>query len=141
MTRMMHNLSVAVLLATAVILFPQSAVLAQDASSQAPRKVGAADDFQPITDEEIQILRKDIRSQRKQLIAVNMKLTDAEAEKFWPVYEQFVSELVSINGAKYGLVKQYVQNQGALTDAEAESAVKQWVGIDQSVAELRGKYI
>jgi hypothetical protein len=70
-----------------------------------------------------------------------MKLTDTEAEKFWPVYEQYVSELVGINGAKYGLVKQYVQSQGALTDPQAESAVKQWVDIDQSVAELRTKYI
>ena len=141
MTRLMLNLSVAVLLATAVIVFPQGAVLAQDASSPAPRKLSAGDDFQPITDEEIQLIRKDIRSQRKQIIAANMKLTDAEAEKFWPVYEQYVSELVKINGAKYALIKQYVQTEGALTDADAETAVKQWVGIDQSVAELRTKYI
>jgi ClpP class serine protease len=138
---MMHNLSVSVLLATAVIVFPRSAALAQNASPQTSSRASAGDDFQPITDEEIQMLRKDIRSQRKQLIAVNMKLTDTEAEKFWPVYEQYVSELVGINGAKYGLVKQYVQSQGALTDPQAESAVKQWVDIDQSVAELRTKYI
>ena len=85
--------------------------------------------------------RKDIRSQRKQIIAANMKLTDTEAEKFWPVYEQYISELVKINGTKYALIKQYVQNGGSLTDSEAESAVKQWVDIDQSVAGLRMKYI
>jgi len=140
MTRMMHNLSITVLLAT-VIVFPQGAVLAQNTSSQAPRRLSASGDFQPITDEDIQMLRKDIRSQRKQIIAVNMKLTDTEAEKFWPVYEQYVSELVAINGAKYALIKQYVQSSGALTDAEAESAVKEWVDIDDSVAKLRAKYI
>ena len=31
-------------------------------------------------------MRKDIRSQKKQLIAQNVKLTDAEATKFWPIY-------------------------------------------------------
>jgi Spy/CpxP family protein refolding chaperone len=99
------------------------------------------DDYQPITDEEIQMMRKDIRSQRKQIIAANMRLTDAEAEKFWPIYEQYISELVKLNGPKYALVKQYVQTGGALTDTEAESAVKQWVDIDQSLAQLRMKYI
>jgi hypothetical protein len=39
------------------------------------------------------------------------------------------------------LVKQYVQTGGALSDEQADSAVKQWVVVDQSVAELRKKYI
>jgi hypothetical protein len=33
------------------------------------------------------MLRKDIRAQRKQLIPANMKLSGAEAEKFWPTFE------------------------------------------------------
>jgi Spy/CpxP family protein refolding chaperone len=132
---------VSILIVSAELLFPKGIAFAQDASYQTPRRLTAGDDFQPITDEDIQMMRKDIRSQRKQIIAANMKLTDTEAEKFWPVYEQYVSELVKINGTKYALIKQYVQNGGSLTDAEAESAVKQWVDIDQSVAALRMKYI
>jgi hypothetical protein len=70
-----------------------------------------------------------------------MKLTDTEAEKFWPVYDQYVSELVQINGKKYELIKEYVQSQGQLTDTQADSAVTQWIGVDQSVGELRLKYV
>jgi hypothetical protein len=125
----------------AVLQFPKVTALAQNAARQAPHQVTEGDDFQPITDTDIQMMRKDIRSQRKQIIAANMKLTDAEAEKFWPIYDQYVSELVQINGTKYSLIKQYVQTGGALTDAEADTAVKQWVDVDQSVAELRMKYI
>jgi len=132
---------VAILIVSTGIIVPKGIAFAQDASSQAPRRLTAGEDFQPITDDDIQLMRKDIRSQRKQIIAANMKLTDTEAEKFWPVYEQYISELVKINGAKYELIKQYVQNGGSLTDSEAESAVKQWVDIDQSVAGLRMKYI
>jgi hypothetical protein len=120
---------------------PQDNLLAQNAPSSSPRQLTAGDDFQPITDTDIQMMRKDIRSQRKQIIAANMKLTDTEAEKFWPIYEQYVSELVQINGMKYNLIKQYVQTGGALTDEQADSAVKQWVDVDRGVAELRMKYI
>jgi len=119
---------------------PQSIAYGQSTATRVT-SMPVGDDFQPITDEDIQMMRKDIRSQRKQIIAANMKLSDAEAEKFWPVYEQYVSDLVNINGKKYALIKQYVETRGVLTDAEAESAVSEWVGVDQSVAELRRKYI
>lgn len=87
------------------------------------------------------MLRQNLRSQRKQVIAANMKLTEAEGEKFWPLYDQYIAELVKLNGTKYELIRQYVQNNGVLTDAQAESAVKKWIGVDQMVSELRLKYI
>jgi hypothetical protein len=125
----------------ALFLFPKSTAFAQDAPPiEAGRPAGNIG-YQPITDEDIQLMRKDIRSQRKQIIAANMKLSDAEAEKFWPVYNQYIADLSKINDSKYALIKQYVQNRGVLSDAEAEGAVNQWVGVDQSVAELRKKYI
>jgi hypothetical protein len=141
MSRATRNVSLFTIVVTAVVLLPQRTVHAQDTSPQAPRRLTTGDDFKPITDEDIQLMRKDIRSQRKQIIAASMKLSDTEAEKFWPVYEQYISELVKINGTKYALIKQYVQTGGALTEAEADTAVTQWVDIDQSVAELRMKYI
>jgi hypothetical protein len=128
------------LLMTVLFLFPQSMVWPQDAAPRVTSKP-AEEQFQPITDEDIQMMRKDIRSQRKQIIAANMKLTDSEAEKFWPVYEQYISDLVNINRTKYALIKHYVETGGVLSDAEAETAVQQWVVVDQSVAELRKKYI
>lgn len=134
-----HTLCSLALVMTLVLL-PQSIAYGQDAASRVTSKP-VSDDFQPITDEDIQMMRKDIRSQRKQIIAANLKLTDAEAEKFWPVYEQYISELVNINGTKYALIKRYVETRGVLTDTEAETAVNQWVGVDQSVAELRKRYI
>jgi hypothetical protein len=113
---------------------------AQDATPRITTRP-VADNSPSITDEDIQMLRKDIRSQRKQIIAANMKLSESEAEKFWPIYEQYISDLVKLNGTKYALIKQYIQTQGALTDTEATSAVNQWVNVDESVAELRKKYI
>lgn len=129
---------VALLLISSFVL-PLSAS-AQDATPHITTRP-VADNSPSITDEDIQMLRKDIRSQRKQIIAANMNLSDSEAEKFWPVYEQYISDLVKLNGTKYELIKQYIQTRGALTETEAETAVSQWVTVDQSVAELRRKYI
>ena len=56
------------------------------------------------SDADIQMLRRDLRSQKKQIVAANMDLTDAQAEKFWPVYEQYTSDLVKINDTKAALI-------------------------------------
>jgi hypothetical protein len=124
-----------------LLLIGSVATSAQDKAAKPDAQVSADQQPPPITDADIQMLRKNLRSERKQVIAANMKLTDAEAEKFWPVYEQYVSELVKNNNLKYDLIKQYVQEQGNLTDAQADAAVKQWIQVDESVAQLRLKYV
>ena len=133
-------------LAAAIVLAAFLCVLTTPtASAQAGNSPAVAQpsdqQFQPPSDEEIAMLRKDIRSKKKQLIAANMKLTDAEAEKFWPVYDAYTAELVKINDTKYGLIQQYLQTYTTMTDAEADSFTKRWIGVDESVAQLRLKYI
>jgi hypothetical protein len=126
-----------------------STVLAQDATAQPVRHLASSqeirpapsEDFQTPSDEQIRLLRKDIRAQRKQLIAANMKLSDTEAEKFWPIYEAYVDKLVAINRTKYDLLKQYAASYDTMTDEEAQSSVGKWVGVDESVAQLRLKSI
>jgi len=127
-----------VLVVVSFCVFPRCKASAQDANQIS---MPVADNSEAVSDQDIQMLRKDLRAQRKQIIAANMNLSSTEAEKFWPVYEQYVSDLVKMNGTKYALIKEYLQTQGNLTDTQAQSAVDQWISVDQSVAELRKKYI
>jgi hypothetical protein len=68
-------------------------------------------------------------------------LTDAEAQKFWPVYEQYNAEKVKINDDKLLLIKDYAANFQNLTDYQAETLVNKWAQVDQSAVPLRTKYI
>lgn len=92
-------------------------------------------------DQDVDLLRKDVRSQKKQIIAANLQLTDAEAEKFWPIYDQYTAELVKINDAKYGAIKEYVENYSTMSDDRATALTKQILGVDAQVAQLRLKYV
>jgi hypothetical protein len=92
------------------------------------------------TDQDVEMLRKDIRSQKKQIIAANLTLTDTEATKFWPLYDQYTAELVKINDAKYAAIKEYATNYDTLTDDKALALTQQMLGVDQAVAQLRIKY-
>ena len=94
-----------------------------------------------ISDKDLDLMRKDIRSQRKQLIAANLTLTDQEATKFWPVYDQYMTELIAINDKKFGLIQEYADNWGKLTNDQALSIARRWLDSDIETAQLRQKYV
>ena len=96
---------------------------------------------QSSVDQNVALLRKDLRSDKKQIIAANMQLTDAEAPKFWPVYDQYTAELAKINDAKVAAIKDYAANYSTLTDDKALALTRQIIGIEESVGQLRLKYV
>src|SRR5215471_9261127 len=120
-------------------LSASQSLFAQNNAAQTAQPVASPESPASI-DEEIAMLRSDLRSNRKQVIAANMKLTDTEAEKFWPIYEQYVNELVKINNAKYALIKEYLQSAN-MTEEQTDTLAKRWVDVDASVVQLRLKYI
>lgn len=94
-----------------------------------------------IKDQDLQLLRKDIRSQRKQPVAANLKLTNAKATKFWPVYDPCVAELISITDRKFALIQQYADDLGKVTDVQSLSFVRRWFEADIEIAQVRQKYV
>jgi hypothetical protein len=50
-----------------------------------------------VTDEDIDLLRQDLRAKKMQVIGQNMSLSDTEAEKFWPIYNHYVKDLQAVN--------------------------------------------
>lgn len=111
------------------------------ATATAAAQAAASQDSPAISDQDVKLLREDLRSQKKQLIAANLNLTDTEATKFWPIYDQYVTELSAINNEKYAALKEYVNSYGSLTDAQALSLINRSLTVDQSVAALRIKYV
>jgi hypothetical protein len=132
-----------VIILTFVMLASASSISAQNSPS--PRKdaikTSASSDSQAGPDEFVELLRKDIRSQKKQIIAENMGLSDAEAEKFWPVYDQYAAELSKIYDVKVALLKDYTNNYNSMTGEQAENYIRKRGEAEQSIMKLRLKYI
>jgi hypothetical protein len=51
------------------------------------------------------LLRKDVGSMKKELIAAKLTLTDNEATELWQVYEQYSAELSEVNDRKTAILK------------------------------------
>ena len=94
-----------------------------------------------ITDEDIALLRQDLRAKKMQVIGQNMSLSDAEAQKFWPIYNHYVKDLREVNDQKYALLKQYAQMWSTMTDQDAVIYVRNWLEADGQAQALRVKYV
>ena len=92
-------------------------------------------------DQEIKLLRQDLRMEKKKIVAANMQLTEAEAIKFWPVYDAYTLETIKLNDTLQGLIKEYAQNYETLTDEKAASLTKRTLDLDDAATKLRFKYV
>jgi hypothetical protein len=94
-----------------------------------------------VSDEDIALLRKDIRAMKMQVIGQNMSLSDPEAEKFWPIYKHYADDLHEVNNSKYALLKQYAETWETMSDQEALIYVRHWMEVDAEAQALRLKYV
>ncbi len=94
-----------------------------------------------VTDEDIALLRQDVRAMKMQVIGQNMSLSDTEAEKFWPIYKHYADDLHDVNNSKYTLLKQYAETWATMTDQDALIYVRHWMEVDAEAQALRLKYV
>ncbi len=124
-----------VLVALLALSLPSTAIFAQQTAAPAPASSQAE------LDKDIQLLRQDLRSGSKQIVAANLPLTDAEATKFWPVYDRFTAATAKQNDTKVSLIKEYAANYSSLTDAQASSLMKRSLEAQAASTQLRIQWI
>jgi Spy/CpxP family protein refolding chaperone len=111
------------------------------AGAQSAPAPAAGKDQHVISSQDLDLLRQDIRSHKKQLIAQNLNLTDTDATKFWPIYDKYTAELVKINDMKYAAFQEYADHWGTLSDDQSVALIKQFQEVDIQSAQLRAKYL
>lgn len=135
---MVNRLILVAAVLASIHLCGSSRSLAQDKGMPSTGVVVRSGD---IADQQIVLTRTQIDSMKKQVIAANLTLTDNEAIKFWPVYDQYSAELKKITDTKKALIKEYASEYASLTDEQAESLIRRWLDSDIAAFELRRKYL
>jgi Spy/CpxP family protein refolding chaperone len=115
-------------------------LLAQTNSGTQSSSAGAQDKPK-ITDQDIELLRRDLRAQKKQIVAANLSLTTEQATKFWPVYDQYIAEQTKIHDQKYAIIREFATSWGTISDAQAEDLTNRALAVDAQVTQLRIKYM
>ena len=139
---MQRNGIKAVLVVVSMLFVCNVAMFAQ-ASLKPPAQSVSGGEAQSnnISDQDVEMLRTDLRAQRKQIVAQNMTLTADEATKFWPIFDQYRQEAIKPNDERWAVIKEYAANYSTMTDEQAQDYIKRSTTVDQQLLALRMKYV
>jgi len=95
----------------------------------------AEDKVADVTD--MQALRTAVQADKKALVASTLKLTDAEAKRFWPVYDAYQRDLDVANRRRVVAVEGLIALDKPVSDLYAKNLSNEWLGADEMEIKLR----
>lgn len=85
----------------------------------------------------VDAVRQAVRTDKRALVEKNMQLTEAEAKRFWPVYETFQRDLAKVIQRQNRAVLDYVNAESSMTDANASRLAREVLQADAEEQKLR----
>jgi hypothetical protein len=89
----------------------------------------------------IDILKKDIQTEAKNLVGENIEMTEDQAKVFWPLYDEYAAEVLELSDERLNVIASYMLDYYDLSDEKAETLVNQALDIEQKRLDLKKKYI
>jgi hypothetical protein len=89
----------------------------------------------------LQIFLEKIKADKKLLVAVNMQLTDAEAKAFWPVYEEYQSELFLLRARTVKLISDYGATYDTMTNTIAKKLLDELLALQALRPKVGSQYV
>ena len=88
------------------------------------------------------MLRSDFNAGKIRALNQVMKLTVAEADKFWPIYRQYEQDLAAVGDRKLALIREFLtcHKAGTLADQNSKEMGAQWLQNAQDRLDLWKKY-
>ena len=90
----------------------------------------------------LEITDETLKADKKLIVAKYMELTESEAKKFWPVYEEYQKDLQKLNERLRSLLESYATEyqSNSLTDDKAKKLLDEWIALDNDEASHRKIY-
>ena len=90
----------------------------------------------------LEVLRSDFNAGKIRVLNQVMKLTVAEADKFWPIYRNYEKELAAVSDRKVALIGDFMFHHqgGTLNDQNSKEMAGQWLQNVQDRLDLWKKF-
>jgi len=91
-------------------------------------------------DDVIQLLKSDVQSDRIAIITEVMNFTEEQSGIFWPIYNDFSSELLKLSDVRIANIKDFAANYDSLTDKKADQLINTSFKFQKERLSLNEKY-
>ena len=89
----------------------------------------------------VELMRKDVRAEKADIVAKTMELSADEAALFWPIYKKYEAEAKALGDERLAIITDYAENVDALTDENAKDLVTRAVALDGKEHALKERYL
>lgn len=89
----------------------------------------------------IEVVRSIYRTDRQTFLAETLKLTEAEAKVFWPLYKSYRADMDKIGDGLVKLVLEYADHYPNVSEAEARRLLKHYLALEQKLVKKRAWYL
>ena len=96
--------------------------------------------FAQDADSYIEILKSEIKTDKKAIIIETMQFTEQQSAAFWPVYNEFEYELEKLSNKRIANIKDFAANYDSLTDKKADELIKTSFSFQNDRLDLNEKY-
>jgi UTP:GlnB (protein PII) uridylyltransferase len=93
------------------------------------------------TQRQINISRKVINDKRNTAIAYNMKFTQAEKEKFWPLFREYREAMGAVGDKRLAVIVDYAEHIGSMTEARAKQLLDRSFAVEKDTIKVKEKYV
>lgn len=112
-------------------------ILAANTSVQAQVNSALSDEFGA----DIEAARSIMSTERKILIMKEMQLSPAEAEAFWPLYDEYVLERRELGDMRIKVITDYAANYQSMTNELARQIANESLKYESKKLKLKKKYV
>jgi Spy/CpxP family protein refolding chaperone len=89
----------------------------------------------------IEGLKKDVGGTFKEIVKENLKLTEDEANKFWPLFDQYLAARSPIFEKRVSITEEFMMNYYAMDDATAKDLIDKAIQSQQDLMDVRKEYL
>jgi len=91
-------------------------------------------------DDEIQLTRSVIQTERLVVVAANLGLSDSEGAIFWPLYKEYRAAVDQAVDTRVALMERFFASYETLTDAEATGLLNDFLAYEKNLLKVRTTY-
>lgn len=117
------------------VVAPLGATLMAQDTTHAGRTGGAAP-----ARAEVELTRAEVQANRMAIVRDYMRLTDAQSEKFWPLYREYRGEAQKASDETIQFISSLANRTTPLSDAEASRALTLHLNRQEQMAKLNQAY-
>jgi hypothetical protein len=92
------------------------------------------------TDDYIELVRTQLKADKKVVVTEALQLTKAESDVFWPLYNEYNNAMYTIQTKRVKLIKDFAANYEKMTPEKADELVQKMFSIKAELLSLDKKY-